>query len=172
MAGAGKHFYSTRAYSFGRVGIQWSVEGSDDAWLLHRIYLPVAEIPEYAEHKTHVQVESVFDCMSKPIQDTEALWIMDHLSWHGVSDFRQRVLRTLFEQVGVGEQVSYGELAELSGSAGAARAVGTTMANNPFPLLIPCHRVRAANGPGGFAGNCDGGAALKQVLLALEIGSS
>lgn len=64
-------------------------------------------------------------------------------------------LRTVREQlrhVPRGEVVTYGELAALAGSPRAARAVGTACRTNPFQLLIPCHRVVAANGIGGYMG--------------------
>jgi methylated-DNA-[protein]-cysteine S-methyltransferase len=63
-----------------------------------------------------------------------------------------------------GEVRTYGWLAARVGRPGAARAVGQAMARNPLPLLIPCHRVVAASGLGGFGG----GLALKARLLALE----
>jgi methylated-DNA-[protein]-cysteine S-methyltransferase len=63
-----------------------------------------------------------------------------------------------------GATISYGELARRAGSPRGARAAGQVMARNPVPLIVPCHRVVAAAGPGGYAG----GLALKARLLALE----
>ncbi len=64
-----------------------------------------------------------------------------------------------------GETRSYGEIAEQLGSPGGARAVGQALGANPIPLLVPCHRVLAADrGPGGFAYGLD----LKRQLLAHE----
>ncbi len=63
-----------------------------------------------------------------------------------------------------GEVRTYGWLAARVGRPGAARAVGQVMARNPLPLLIPCHRVVATGGLGGFGG----GPALKARLLNLE----
>ncbi len=66
-----------------------------------------------------------------------------------------------------GRTVTYGELAALAGSPGAARAVGQAMATNRFPVVVPCHRVVAAGGrPGGFS--AAGGLTTKERLLALE----
>ncbi len=66
--------------------------------------------------------------------------------------FQQKVWETLYREVGFGQKVSYGELAELSGSAKASRAVGTAMASNPISLVVPCHRVVTASGsPGNYA---------------------
>jgi len=84
------------------------------------------------------------------------------------SPFRRGVLETLRREVPWGETVSYGELAEMAGAPGAARAVGTTMATNPVPLVIPCHRVVASGGRiGGYGGGLHG-VATKRALLARE----
>ena len=64
-----------------------------------------------------------------------------------------------------GEVVSYGELAALAGRPGAARAAGSFCADNRYSLIIPCHRVVAANGIGGYGA---AGPGLKRRLLALE----
>jgi methylated-DNA-[protein]-cysteine S-methyltransferase len=64
-----------------------------------------------------------------------------------------------------GEVVSYGELAASAGRPGAARAAGTFCAENRFALVIPCHRIVAASGIGGYG---SGGVGLKRRLLALE----
>ncbi|TRY74798.1 hypothetical protein TCAL_07111 [Tigriopus californicus] len=60
--------------------------------------------------------------------------------------FRQKVWMSLKLKVGLGETVSYAQLAALAGSAGASRAVGSAMANNPIGLIIPCHRVVKSDG--------------------------
>jgi methylated-DNA-[protein]-cysteine S-methyltransferase len=85
-----------------------------------------------------------------------------------LTDLQRRVLLTLSDGVGYGETVTYGELAEMAGRPGAARAVGATMARNPVPFLIPCHRVVAANGIGGYGSGYGDGVALKRALLDLE----
>lgn len=64
-----------------------------------------------------------------------------------------------------GEVVTYGELAALAGRPGAARAVGTFCALNRFGVIVPCHRVVAANGIGTFG---DLGVDYKRRMLALE----
>ena len=89
------------------------------------------------------------------------------LDLSGVGAFRRAVLEALLE-VPSGETVTYGELAELAGHPGAARAVGTTMAANPLALAVPCHRVVAAGGRlGGYGGGADR-RDLKRRLLAAE----
>jgi len=63
-----------------------------------------------------------------------------------------------------GETRSYGDLAGATGSA--PRAVGRACGRNPIPIVVPCHRVLAKSGLGGYSG--EGGLATKQRLLALE----
>lgn len=82
-----------------------------------------------------------------------------------VSPFQRLVLTTLLRHVPVGGVVTYAALAELMGRPGSARAVGRALATNPFPLLIPCHRVVRADGRiGAFLGGTD----AKTWLLAHE----
>lgn len=84
----------------------------------------------------------------------------------GQTAFAQKVLGALSE-VGYGQIVSYGQLAALSGSPKAARAVGRVMAGNPLPIVIPCHRVMGSSGAlTGYSGG--GGTATKEKLLQLE----
>lgn len=78
--------------------------------------------------------------------------------------FQRRVWQGLTE-IPYGEVISYGELARRIGMPGAARAVGQANGKNPIPIVVPCHRVIAADGSiGGFSS----GLGLKRQLLALE----
>jgi methylated-DNA-[protein]-cysteine S-methyltransferase len=84
---------------------------------------------------------------------------------HG-APFQRRVWDALLE-IPYGETAGYGELARWIGSPGAARAVGGANARNPIALVIPCHRVIAADGTlGGYGG----GLWRKRLLLDLEAG--
>ncbi len=67
-------------------------------------------------------------------------------------------------QIPYGETRCYGDLAHDIGSA--PRAVGNACGHNPIPIVIPCHRVLARSGLGGYSGN--GGVMTKRALLALE----
>lgn len=80
-----------------------------------------------------------------------------------LSPFIRRAL-TALRRVPRGRTIGYGELARRAGSPGAARAAGSACARNPIPLWIPCHRVVAATGLGGFSGGLD----IKRALLRLE----
>ena len=83
------------------------------------------------------------------------------------SPFRARVWAAL-RTIPYGETRTYGDLAAALGSA--ARAIGQANGANPIPILIPCHRVVAGNGLGGYSGG--DGAATKRALLALEAGDT
>ena len=85
-----------------------------------------------------------------------------------VSDFDAKIYRVL-RDVPAGKTTTYGELAKSVGSPGASRAVGRAMATNPYPVLVPCHRVVASGGKaGGFSAY--GGIVTKEKLLVLEGG--
>jgi len=77
--------------------------------------------------------------------------------------FQQRVWQAT-QAIPAGQTVSYAELATSTGKPGGARAVGNALNRNPWPILIPCHRVVAANHNGGYAW----GGEIKQFLLKTE----
>ena len=90
------------------------------------------------------------------------------LDLEGIEGFRCVALQTLAREVGWGETVTYGELADLAGRPRAARAVGSAMRDNPLPFVIPCHRVVAAGGKIGGYGGGRNAVALKRELLERE----
>ncbi|HTV90820.1 MAG TPA: methylated-DNA--[protein]-cysteine S-methyltransferase [Stellaceae bacterium] len=79
------------------------------------------------------------------------------------SPFEARVWQAM-QQIPFGETRSYGDLA--AGVGSSPRAVGGACGKNPIPIVIPCHRVLAKSGIGGYSGS--GGLVTKQRLLALE----
>jgi methylated-DNA-[protein]-cysteine S-methyltransferase len=86
------------------------------------------------------------------------------VDWTRVHGFTRKALQVC-AKIPYGKTLSYGEVAERAGSPGGARAVGQAMSRNPFPIVVPCHRVLAANGRlGGFSG----GLHFKRALLDLE----
>jgi len=87
------------------------------------------------------------------------------LDWQLSKGFRRTVLEHLAIDIGYGATATYGTLARLSGSPNAVRAVGTTCATNPIPVVVPCHRVVRADGT---MGQYRGGPAAKRALLDLE----
>jgi methylated-DNA-[protein]-cysteine S-methyltransferase len=79
-------------------------------------------------------------------------------------DFHQAVWREM-KAIPYGRTRTYGDLAAATG--GSAQSVGTACGQNPIPIIVPCHRVVAANGKlGGFSGGT--GVETKRALLALE----
>lgn len=78
----------------------------------------------------------------------------------------QRLVAEVLRATAPGQTISYGEVALLVGRPGAARAVGQAVKANPILILIPCHRVVEANGPGGWS--AFGSPEVKARLLALE----
>jgi len=78
--------------------------------------------------------------------------------------FHQKVLDAV-KKIPFGKTISYSDVAERAGNIKAARAAGSANANNPIPIIIPCHRVLASGGRlGGYAG----GLKIKNYLLNLE----
>jgi methylated-DNA-[protein]-cysteine S-methyltransferase len=88
------------------------------------------------------------------------------VDWRLMSQAQRRVLGTLYETVPYGKVVTYGELASRSGSEIPARGIGSIMGSNPIPIVVPCHRVVAGDGLGGFSGG--NGVESKRRLLTLE----
>lgn len=83
------------------------------------------------------------------------------------TDFQQAVWRKT-ASIPYGERRTYGWVARAIGKPQSARAVGQALAQNPLPIVIPCHRVVGSKGLGGFSG----GVEMKKSLLELEAASS
>jgi methylated-DNA-[protein]-cysteine S-methyltransferase len=94
------------------------------------------------------------------------LWPSLPLDFSRLSPFARDVLTSLRDGVPHGATVSYGNLARMAGHPGAARAVGRVMGANPWPLLVPCHRVIGSGGALVGFGAC--GLPMKEYLLRLE----
>ncbi len=83
-----------------------------------------------------------------------------------VPDFNRSVY-DVAREIAPGDTLTYGDIALRLGDKTLSRAVGQALGQNPFPIVIPCHRVLAANGKtGGFSAN--GGVATKFRMLAIE----
>ena len=83
-----------------------------------------------------------------------------------LTEFRARILQ-LIRAIPYGEIRSYGDVAAMAGVPRAARAIGGVMAANPLPVIIPCHRIVAANGRlTGYS--APGGLDMKRILLRME----
>jgi methylated-DNA-[protein]-cysteine S-methyltransferase len=93
------------------------------------------------------------------------------IDWSGTSRAQHRVLSVLFAAIGYGQTITYGDLAQsaVAGPDGIslpARAIGRIMGSNPLPVIVPCHRVVAGNGLGGYSGGT--GIEIKRWLLIFE----
>lgn len=129
---------------------------------LTRLDLLPADTPVSGQTSKHVR---------QLADELEAYWhnpahTFDLLFVPAGTPFQLRVWHALMA-IPAGQPATYGALAKQLGTA--ARAVGQACASNPLPILIPCHRVVAANGPGGFM-HASSGAPLdvKTWLLAHE----
>ena len=88
------------------------------------------------------------------------------LDFAGVPDFNRRVYE-LARTIAPGRTMTYGDMARRLGAPGMARAVGQALGQNPWPIVVPCHRVLAADGGmGGFS--APGGVATKRRMLEIE----
>jgi methylated-DNA-[protein]-cysteine S-methyltransferase len=163
------HLFDT---ALGACALAWSEKG------LVRILLP-----EKNEQATRARMRALLKC--DPTEGVPPAWvtraetlIRAHLAGEradlssipldlgALSPFARKVYQAL-RKVPAGQVVSYGQLAKMVRSPAAARAVGRAMAANPLPIVIPCHRVVAADGQlGGFSAH--GGVGTKIKLLELE----
>ena len=93
------------------------------------------------------------------------------VDWSGMSASQRQVLPVLLASAAYGETVTYGGLARRAGVADgsrlpAARVTGQIMGSNPCPIIVPCHRVVAGDGLGGYSGGT--GIEVKRWLLIFE----
>lgn len=120
---------------------------------------------EAAEAPSTASGQAVTRCLEEYLQRGAVQWPDLPLAWESLPPFSRRVLQALKREVQAGRWAAYSDLAAWCGNPGAARAVGAAMRRNPWPLVVPCHRVLAKDrGLGGFSS----GLALKRYLLLLE----
>jgi O-6-methylguanine DNA methyltransferase len=157
--------------AIGRCGIAWGERG-----------VAGIQLPEAGEEETRVRMLHRFPAAGEAapppqvqhaIEDIVALLRGEAsdlstiaLDMDGVPEFHRRVYDAA-RAIPPGETLSYGDIARRVGAPGAARAVGQALGRNPFPIVVPCHRVLAAGGKiGGFS--AQGGVATKRRMLAIE----
>ncbi len=88
------------------------------------------------------------------------------VDWSDLTEFRQEVLQAC-RSIPYGQTRTYKELAEQVGRPNSVRSIGTCMAANPIPIIVPCHRVVASDGSlGGYS--APGGTEMKSLLLQME----
>ena len=72
--------------------------------------------------------------------------LIEDIEWGIITPFRRLIFEALLDNVPSGSLITYGELALAAGSPGSSRAVGSALSSNPWPLVVPCHRVVRSNG--------------------------
>ena len=160
--------YYTVESDFGRVIIVWR---SMDRKVV-RVFLPtqlvlfsssvyessgIRRMPNRAARVLCRKIETL-------LQGKRADFPLSDLEGSPTYRFQQRVLR-MEHRIPRGMVSTYGRIAKKLGNPGAGRAVGTALARNPFPLIIPCHRaVRSDGSLGGYAGGLE----MKKQLLEFE----
>lgn len=163
--------YLVRKTSFGPVALVW--QPSARGAVIRHVFLSDFDSP--AEDKlrraypnavvaANPDVRAIGAGIRALLAGASVEFDLDLVALDACPPFQRAVLRAT-HRIPRGRVASYGHIAAQLDKAGAARAVGNALADNPFPLLVPCHRVVRADGQlGGFGG----GPLLKQALLARE----
>jgi methylated-DNA-[protein]-cysteine S-methyltransferase len=155
----------------GRCGVAWGEHGvagvqlpeASDRETLARMF---NRFPTAAELVPPPEVQVVIDRISALLRGETSDLGTVALDMDGVPEFHRRVYEAA-RAIPPGKTLSYGDIAKRVGAPGAARAVGQALGRNPFPIVVPCHRVLAAGGKiGGFS--AQGGVATKRRMLAIE----
>jgi methylated-DNA-[protein]-cysteine S-methyltransferase len=122
--------------------------------------------PEAAEAPPPGEVQGAIDGIVALLQGEPRDLSAVALDEDGLPPFDRRVYQAA-RTIRPGSTLSYGDLAARLGEPGEAREVGQALGRNPFPILVPCHRVLAAGGKlGGFSAR--GGVTTKVRLLSIE----
>lgn len=157
--------------SIGRCGIAWGRRGvvavqlpeRDDAATRARL---LRRAPAASEALPPPEIACAVGDIRALLGGTARDLLSVVLDTDGVPAFHLAVYE-LARAIPTGATATYGEIARWLGLPGAARAVGQALGRNPFPIVVPCHRILAAGGKtGGFSAH--GGAAMKLKLLAIE----
>jgi methylated-DNA-[protein]-cysteine S-methyltransferase len=155
----------------GRCGIAWSADG-----------IVGVQLPERHENATRARlqkrypqagaasppshIQQVIESIARLLRGEKPDLSDVALDMDGLTAFQRRVY-AVARTIPPGATLSYGEIAARLGDRGAAREVGEAMGQNPFPIIVPCHRVLAAGGKvGGFS--AAGGITTKLRLLDIE----
>jgi len=133
----------------------------DGEGMITGVYLPCSNLP-HMEDRTTDALQDAAKQINEYLSGRRMEFDLD-LKYDG-SDFRSRVMEEL-NRIPYGETRTYRQIAEAIGYPNSMRAVGTACAENPLPILVPCHRVVPSSG--GY-GNYSGGVSMKRRLLNLE----
>ncbi|MFP4346203.1 MAG: methylated-DNA--[protein]-cysteine S-methyltransferase [Anaerolineales bacterium] len=164
-------FYELLPSSFGSLALLWG-EGAEGL-RVHRIFLSNQQVRAKDEVRarhpgaclgTHPALRSLGERLQAFLGGERVHFDLQRMALERCSDFQRRVILTEYS-IPRGRVSTYGRIAGALGVTGGARAVGSALARNPFPLVIPCHRaVRSDGSVGGY----QGGASMKRALLELE----
>src|SRR3954470_10091036 len=165
------HRYAFFDTELGRCAIAWGPDGiagvelpsGDDAVTRRRMS---RSLPGAVEGTPPPEVEDAIGAIARLFAGAPDDLSGIRLDMTPVAEFDQRVYEVT-RAIPPGATLSYGEVAQRLGEPGAAQAVGRALGRNPFPIVVPCHRVVAADGTlRGFS--APGGVATKRRMLALE----
>ncbi|EJL34705.1 O-6-methylguanine DNA methyltransferase [Caulobacter sp. AP07] len=145
----------------GLVGAQLPEAAPGAAWArLRRRYPDAAEAPPPPSIQR--AIERINDLLAGGRDDLTDIV----LDFSIVAPFNRRVYE-IARAIPPGETSTYGQIAKAMGEPGAARAIGKALGENPWPIIVPCHRVLGADGkPGGFS--APGGVETKARMLTIE----
>jgi len=145
----------------GLIGLQLPETSPGAAWARLRKRFPDA-VESEPTAEIEALIERIRDLLAGGRDDLADI----PLDLDGQSPFNLRVYE-IARAITPGETSTYGEVAKAMGEPGAARAVGKALGENPWPIVVPCHRVLGASGTmGGFS--APGGAETKAKLLTIE----
>lgn len=157
--------------AIGRCGIAWGERGllgvqlpeADDAKTRARL---LQKAPGAREMTPPADVQRACDAMSDLMDGNAADLSFIALDTDHLPSFNRSVY-DIARTIAPGETLTYGDIASRLGDKLLSRAVGKALGENPLPIVIPCHRVLAANGKtGGFSAN--GGVTTKFRMLSIE----
>ena len=162
------HLFET---AIGWAGLAWSEKGLTGAHL-PELDKEIARksfarrLPEAREAPPPVEIEAVIGGICALLRGERADLSSAALDLGRVPEFNAKVY-AIARQIPPGETLTYGEIATRLGDKLLARDVGAALGKNPWPIVVPCHRVTAAGGKlGGFSAR--GGAMTKLKLLKIE----
>ncbi len=157
--------------SLGWAGLAWTQAGLVGVWLPApdpaKIRASIRRRqPEATEGQPQPSVAAVIANIRELLAGGRPDFADTALDLSRTPEFHARVYE-IARAIPPGETLTYGEVAERLGDKRLARQVGAALGQNPWPIVVPCHRVTAAGGKlGGFS--APGGAATKLRLLAIE----
>jgi len=163
-----KLFYKIFNTRIGKIGLIWKIEKKDTK--VFGIMLPQVSIssikknyPGILRGKSKI-IKKISMDINLYLDGKQAKFNLNNFDLSRLGKFQKRVLMVTLK-IPQGSVSTYGAIAKKLGIPKGARAVGQALAKNPFPIILPCHRVIKSDGTlGGFGGNID----LKRKLLSIE----